>query len=302
MQLSPEFLRKLELLRVTARKVHGGRFSARHRSKKLGQGIDFADYRAYAPGDDFKDIDWNLFGRLDRLMVRLAQEETELHLHLLVDCSRSMSFDAQQGAPGQRKPAQESKASLARKVATALSYVALSRLDRVRVFPFSESLHHPLSPPRSKAQAARIHSYLSNIEHGDGTDLATVAHSFVGVAHQRGLVLILSDFLSPSGWQPALDILRHARFEPALLQVSAPEDAEPPPSGEVILRDAETGRRVRVHVTDALAQAYRQAFLEHCESLRSYARSHNLFYGHARTDQPWEEVVLGTMRAERLLI
>jgi len=298
--LSPEFLRKLELLRVTSRKVHGGRFSARHRSKKLGQGIDFADYRAYVPGDDFKDIDWNLFGRLDRLMVRLAQEETELHLHLLVDCSRSMSFEADDAAE-QGSPL-ESKASLARKVATALSYVALARLDRVRVFPFGQELHHPLTPPRSKAQAAQVHRYLESIQPGEGTDLSAVARSFVGVARQRGIVLVLSDFLSPSGWQPALDILRHARFEPALLQITTPGDGEPPPTGEVILRDAETGRRVRVQVTDMLARAYREAFLEHCESLRSYARSHNLFYGHARTDQAWEEVVLGTMRAERLLV
>jgi len=300
-QLSPEFLRKLELLRVTARKVHGGRFSARHRSKKLGQGIDFADYRPYTPGDDFKDIDWNLFGRLDRLMVRLAQEETELQLHLLVDCSRSMSFDAGEAADSLGTANTESKATLARNVATALSYVALARMDRVRVFPFAQALHHPLTPPRSKAQAARIHRYLEGIEEGEGTDLSAVARAFVGVAQQRGVVLVLSDFLSSSGWKPALDILRHARFEPALLQISAPEDSEPPPTGEVILSDAETGRRVRVQVTDGLARAYREAFLDHCEALRSYARSHNLFYGHARTDQPWEEVVLGTMRAERLL-
>ena len=89
--LNPDFLRKLEYLRVLARKVHTGRFSALQRSRKLGRGIDFADHRPYTPGDDFKDIDWNLYGRLDRFMVRLAEEETELNLYLLVDCSKSMS-------------------------------------------------------------------------------------------------------------------------------------------------------------------------------------------------------------------
>ena len=89
--LSPEFRKKLEYLRVVARSLQTGRFAALQRSKKLGRGIEFCDHRPYSPGDEFKDIDWNLYGRLDRFMVRLAREETELNLHLVVDCSASMS-------------------------------------------------------------------------------------------------------------------------------------------------------------------------------------------------------------------
>jgi len=286
LELGPDFLRKLEFLRVVARRVHTGRFSALNRSRKLGRGIDFADHRAYSPGDDFKDIDWNLFGRLDRLMVRLAEEETELNLHLLVDCSRSMS----------------AKAPWVRKVSTALAYVALAHLDRVHVWPFGEKLHAPLTPPRHKAQALQVHRYLASVAEDSSTDLEAAVRAFSGVARSRGIALVISDFLSPSGWQRPLDLLRHARYEVGLLQVSSPEELQSPSKGEVVLLDRETGRRLRVRVTERIAAAYRSAFLAHGQALQDYARSHNLFYAHGRSDQPFEEMVLRTLRAERLLV
>jgi uncharacterized protein (DUF58 family) len=298
LELGPDLLRKLEFLRVVSRRLHTGRFAALTRSRKLGRGIDFADHRPYTPGDDFKDIDWNLYGRMDRLMIRLAEEETELNLHLMVDCSRSMSAPFG-GISGEGEGL--SKADYARRVATALSYIALAHLDRAHVWPFGAGLMKPLSPPRHKAQAIQIHRYLGKIEAGEGTDLEAAARALVSVTHTRGIVLVISDFLDPSGWQSGLDVLRHARFEVGMLQVSAPEDADVPARGEVVLVDPETGKRMRVRVTERIAAAYRKAFAEHGESLQRYARAHNLFYGHARSDSPFEEMVLRTMRAERLL-
>ena len=293
-ELSPDFLRKLEYLRVVARRTHTGRFSALNRSRKLGRGIDFADHRPYAPGDDFKDIDWNLFGRLDRLMVRLAEEETELNIHLLVDCSRSMSASQVDGETSD-------KGVWARQVATALAYVALAHLDRVHVYPFGAGLHPPLTPPRHKAQAVMIHRYLRSVPADADTDLEATVRAFAGVSRGRGLAVILSDFLAPGGWQRALDLLRHARYEVGIVQVSAPGESSIDQRGEVVLLDRETGRKMRVRVTERIANLYRRAFIAHGEGLQDYARSHNLFYAHGRCDQPFEEMVLRTMRAERLL-
>ena len=228
LELSPDLLRKLEFLRVVSRRLHTGRFAALTRSRKLGRGIDFADHRPYTPGDDFKDIDWNLYGRMDRFMVRLAEEDTELNLHLLVDRSGSMA------APfgGLASAATDTtKAEYARRVATALGYIALAHLDRVHVWPFGEGLMKPLSPPRQKAQAAQIYRYLGTVEDGRGSDLEGAARALASVTQTRGIVLILSDFLAPGGWQRAVDVLRHARFEVGLLQVSAPEDADVPARG-----------------------------------------------------------------------
>jgi uncharacterized protein (DUF58 family) len=293
-ELSPEFLRKLEFLRVVARRVHTGRFSALNRSRKLGRGIDFADHRPYTPGDDFKDIDWNLYGRMDKFMVRLAEEETELNLNLLVDCSASMEASSVDGAPSD-------KAAWTRKVATALSYVALAHLDRVHVYPFGNGLHPPLTPPRHKAQAIQIHRYLRSVKPDGATDLEAAVRAFAGVSRGRGIAMVLSDFLAPGGWQRALDLLRHARYEVGILQVSAPDEGSIDERGEVVLHDRETGKRMRIRVTEKIATAYRRAFLAHGESLQAYARSHSLFYAHGRSDSPFEEMVLRTMRAERLL-
>lgn len=287
--LSPEFLRKLEYLRVVARHQHAGRFAALTRSRKLGSGIDFADHRPYTPGDDFKDIDWNLFGRLDRFMIRLAEEDTELNLYLLVDVSASMAF----GDP--------TKSEFACRVAAALSYVGLAHLDRVHLFPFGDNLLPPLHPPRNKAHAINVYRYLSSQRGAGSSDLSRSVMGFAGVARTRGVVCVLSDFLMESGWREALDILRAARFEVAVVHLSTPDESAPDLRGELLLRDAETGRHVRVRVTPALLKRYRQAFLEHGKELSSYCRRYNLFYAHARTDTPFEELVLKTFRAGRLL-
>ena len=297
--LSPEFLRKLEYLRVVARRTHAGRFAALNRSRKLGRGMDFADHRPYTPGDDFKDIDWNLFGRLDRLMVRLAQEDTELNIHLLVDCSRSMSAPPLIGLPGEGDA--DSKDVYVRKLAAALSYVALAHLDRVHIYPFGETLLRPLTPPRHKAQAIAVYRYLQQLDGGSDTRLEDVTRAFAGVERSRGIALVISDFLSPGGWETALDVLRSARFEVGMLHVTSPAEATVAVRGEVMLRDHETGRNLRVRVTDRVAAAYRQAFLDHGASLQRYARHNNLFYAHAPTDQPFEEAVLHTLRGEGVL-
>ncbi len=284
--LNPDFLRKLEYLRVVARKVHTGRFSALQRSRKLGRGIDFADHRPYTPGDDFKDIDWNLYGRLDRFMVRLAEEETELNLYLLVDCSKSMS---------------EAKARYVRQVATALAYVALAHLDRVHVYPFGDGLLRPFSPTRHKAQAVQVYRWLEAAEPVGATNIEVACSSFAGVVRGKGIAIVLSDFLAPGGWQRGLDLLRHGRFEVGILQVSDPDEADAPAKGEVLLADRETGSVRRLRITDRMASEYRKAFLAHGQALQDYARAHNLFYAHGRTDHPFEEMVLHTMRGERLL-
>ena len=298
--LNPEFLRKLEYLRVVARTVHTGRFSALQRSRKLGRGIDFADHRPYTPGDDFKDIDWTLYGRLDRLMVRLSEEDTELNIHLLVDCSLSMAAPFARDAHGALDP-QARKSVYARKVATALAYVALAHLDRVHVYPFGEGLLRPFSPTRHKAQAVQVYRWLEQAEATGATDLEAALKGFAGVARAKGIALVISDFLAPGGWTRGLDVLRHARFEVGILQISAPEEAEVPARGELVLEDRETAALRRVRVTERIAADYRRAFIAHGEALQAYARSHNLFYAHGRSDQPFEQMILRTMRAERLL-
>jgi len=288
---SRDFLRRLQVLRLVSRRLHTGRFAALTRSRKIGTGIDFADHRPYSPGDDFKNIDWTLYGRLDQLLIRLAEEETELNIYLLVDASPSMDF----GAP--------SKAEFAHKVACALTYVGLSHLDRVHIYPFGSELLPPLTPPRNAAQVFNVWRHLQRASGTGESSLARAARSFVGVARTRGVALVLSDFLMDD-WRPGLDILRSARFEVGLVHVSSPEERSVPAGSvrrEVDLRDRETGRGRRVRLSPALARRYREAVVAHGEELAAYARQYRLFYAYSGSDQPFEELVLRTFRSQRLL-
>ena len=286
-----DFLRRLQVLRLVSRRLHTGRFAALTRSRKIGTGIDFADHRPYSPGDDFKNIDWTLYGRLDQLMIRLAEEETELNIYLLVDASPSMRF----GEP--------SKADHAQKVACALAYIGLSHLDRVHLFPFGSDLLRPLTPPRNAAQVVQVWKHLQKAEGVGESSLARAAKAFVSVARTRGIVLVLSDFLMDD-WRAGLDILRSARFEVGMVQVTAPQEVSAPEGAvrrEVQLTDAETGQRRRVRLTPALARRYREMVAMHGEELAAYGRQYRVFHAYAPTDQPFEELILRTFRSQRLL-
>src|SRR5262249_10171018 len=156
-----EFLKKLEYLAIVSRKVFAGKVRAERRSRKVGAGVEFADHRDYAPGDDIRYLDWNLFGRMERLLLRLFEEEEDLHVYLLCDASGSMRT----GHPP--------KLEYASKVAAALAYVTLSNLDRVSIVPFGgDERRDPLPPARGKGRIFKVFQFLREVEAHGSTHLA----------------------------------------------------------------------------------------------------------------------------------
>src|SRR5438552_1345744 len=155
--LAPEFLRRLETLELVSKKIRAGRMKGDRLSKRKGRGSEFADFRQYAVGDDLRFLDWNLFARLERLFVRLFLEEEDLHVHLLLDVSRSMDF----GTP--------TKLLQAKRVAAALGFIGLVNLDRVAVWAFADK---PVSSPvlRGRANLPRLLNFLDNLEPGEAGD------------------------------------------------------------------------------------------------------------------------------------
>jgi len=131
-----EFLKEIEKLYIISKKVFAGRMRAERRTKKLGSGVEFAEHREYSPGDDFRYIDWNIYGRMDKLFLRLFEEEEDLHVYILLDVSNSMTM----GNPP--------KYLYAMQIGAALAYIALSNLDRVGVVPFAERTLGRLPPTR----------------------------------------------------------------------------------------------------------------------------------------------------------
>ena len=293
--LAPELLAKLELLRVATRRVHSGRYAARTRSRRLGAGIDFADHRSYTPGDDLKYVDWTLYGRLDVLMIRLSEEETELNVHLLVDLSGSMDLSIGESV-GDRK------SDLARQCSAALAYVALSNLDQVRVWPYAGELGRPLVPARKRSQVLKVWDFLGEQELEAGTDLLGAAKRFVQLSRDRGVVVLISD-LPGDDYRQACDLLLHERYDVGIVHLQTPGEVAVPLRGERFdLVDGETGEVLR-GVTRDEVDAVRKGTQDHGDELARYCRLRGVPLVQTVTGDPTdlEHLVLTLFRGRGLL-
>lgn len=279
------FMKKLEYLSLVSRRVFRGQLLAQRRTMQLGGGIEFADHRDYTPGDDFRYLDWNIFARHGELLLKRFQEEQDLHVYLFLDCSRSMSY----GEPP--------KFDYARQVCAALAYIALADLDRIAVIAFAGDIVDEFPLTRGKERILPLLRFLENVPcQGEVTDLARVATGFVHRAQRTGLAIIISDLYDPAGYQRGVDILRHRRYEPHLVQVHDPREASPNLRGDVELQDVETDTRKKVTVTERNLRQYRQIYSEFLETLRRYCRTYGLGCTHTSTEIPFDELILRMMR------
>lgn len=283
--LSSDFLSRLEHLSLVSRRVFHGELMAQRRTKRVGHGIEFADHRPYAAGDDLRYLDWNLYARHNELLLRRFHEEEDLHVYLLLDCSRSMDF----GSP--------SKFDLARQLTAALAYIALSDLDRIAVLSFADDIVNSFPLTRGKGQVLKLLQHLEQLTcRGNDTRLEQMTRRFLQHAPRRGLVLVLSDLFDPRGFIPALDVLRYNHYEPWVVQIHDPTEADPSLPGDVDLHDTETGRSRKLTVTESQKQRYRDRFEEFLNSVRRYCASWGFGCTIARTDVGMERLVLNMMR------
>jgi uncharacterized protein (DUF58 family) len=280
------FLKKLEYLYIVSKKVFAGRMRAERRTKKTGSGIEFADHRNYTLGDDFRYIDWNIYGRMDRLLLRLFEEEEDLSIYLLVDCSKSMDI----GAP-------LSKMDYALQVTAGLCYVGLANLDRVSIVPFSDDLHDRLPPERGKGRIFKVFQFLNDIDPGGMTRLGPCVTKFVHQTKRRGLVVLLSDFYDPAGYEEAINTLRYHKYEPFVVQVYDEKEANPPLHGDLTLIDCETGEPREVTISARLLQEYKQEHERYCKELEEFCTSRAVPFFKTNTKVPFDELILRIFRA-----
>jgi uncharacterized protein (DUF58 family) len=283
------FLRKLERLSVVAKRVVALHGRGERRTRRVGSGIEFADHRDYVPGDDLRRLDWNLYGRLERPLVRMFDEDEDLPVYLLVDASASMGL----GAPA--------KLRLARETAAALAYVALSNLDRVAVYPAAAGLGTGLGLLRGKAQIHPILNLLGSLRPSGSTDLAAAVSGLVQRHERRGVVVVISDFFDPAGGEQGLGRLRYGRFEPVVVQINAPDEALPALRGEVTLVDAETGEERPVTITAAVAEGYRERYQARLRGLARFCRERAIPCVQVASDHPLEDLVLRVLRGSGIL-
>lgn len=286
-----EFLKKLEVLHIISRKIASGAARAERRTKKIGSGIEFADHRAYSPGDDFRNLDWNIYMRTRKLLLRLFEEEEDLYIYFLVDCSSSMGL----GVDG------ESKLRYAKQVAAALAYVGLANLDRVAVVPFNTKLTGRLPPSRGKGQVYKVFKFLEKLRGEDSTQIKDAFRAFVSQNKRRGLAVVLSDFYDPEGFEEGLNFLRYQKFEVVAVQIYDEVELDPALRGDLSLVDCETGEVRDVTITASLMKQYREAFEAFCGELEEFCTKRRLLYFRAPIQEPFDDLVLRVFRAGAFL-
>lgn len=284
------FLGKLEQLYLLSKRIFRGEGRAERRSRQIGSSLEFADYRNYVLGDDLRSVDWNIYGRLDRLFVKLFEQEQDLHLYFLIDASASMHWQPE-------RPGIRSKLSQACHLAASLAYVGLSSLDRVDLLWFGENLAGSMGVARGKGQFHSVLDFLRRPPAPAGpTRLTPSFRSFAQRTHRRGLVFVLSDLFDSEGFEEGLDLLRYEQFETHLIQVLDPAELSPEATGDLRLVDPETGTHLDLTADEALVAGYRREMSAFLERVATYCAKRGHGYARAFTDQPFEEVVLRTLR------
>src|SRR2546422_8266524 len=285
--LEPALLRRLEGLALQVRRAVSGQMGGERRSRRRGQSVEFADFRNYTPGDDFRLIDWNAYARLDRFMLRLFTAEEELPLSLFVDLSGSMDW----GKPN--------KAETARRLAGAIAYVALAALDRVRLTVFADGPTSGGAPYRGRRAAAELFARLQSLPTGGVTNYQKLVWP---IGRQRpGMTVLITDGLGEPSIDPALAALQRAQQEGAVLQLLAPPEIAPDWSGDARLKDAETGLEREFTATPLTQGNYLRALAQRTDEIERVAHRRGLRVARHSPAQPLDQMVQITLRRLGLL-
>jgi uncharacterized protein (DUF58 family) len=300
--LTPELLRRLEQFQLLAARRAKSSAKGERRSRARGQSVEFADHRSYVPGDDFRYLDWNLFGRLDKLFLKLYEEERELPVRIFLDASESMTF----GEPR--------KFDFARQVAAAIGYVALCGFDRVSVVPFpntergtqsgqtgaitSEELasRGALRSVRGKKSSMQFFQNLNALTAGGGADFNETLRRGALEARHTGLAIVLSDFLDPTGYESGLTALVGRGFQVNCVQILAPEELAPTTFGDLRLVDSESGGLQEVTFGRYRMKAYQQTVQNFIQRLREFTTKRGINFFMAPSNMDLQDLLLKQLR------
>ena len=298
--LTPELLRRLEQFQLLAARRAKSSARGERRSRARGQSVEFADYRNYVHGDDFRYLDWNLYGRLERLFLKLYEEERELPVRIFLDASESMTF----GEPR--------KFHFARQVAAAIGYVALSGFDRVSVIPFPDPVNGANADPaarmaelaargalrsvRGKRSAIQFFQNLTALTAGGPANLNEALRRGALEARQAGVAVVLSDFLDPAGYEPGLTALVGRGFQVDLVQILAPDELSPTAFGDLRLVDSESGATQEVTFGRFRLKAYRQTVQNFMQRLREFCQARGINFFTASSSTDLQELLLKQLR------
>jgi uncharacterized protein (DUF58 family) len=280
-------LRKLRQLSLVARQVRAGAIKGERRSTHRGSSVEFADYRSYAPGDDLRRLDWNVYARLERPFIKLLEEEEDLAVHVLVDSSRSMDW----GEGSQHK------FNYALWLTAALGAIGLGAGDHVTISLLRGHESQPqYGPARGIQHLLPMLGFLADQKPGGVTELEGSLRQFSLTARRAGLVYLISDLFSSDGFFNGTKRLLSQGNEVNLLHLLHPDEIEPPLAGDLSLVDIETGQTQEVSVDGGMRRLYRQRLHTWQEQIRQDCLEHNVRYIPINTQSAWDKLVLKDFR------
>ncbi len=287
--LDADFMTRLEQLQIVSRKIHASSQKGERLSRRRGESAEFADYRNYVVGDDLRHIDWNIYARLDRLFLKLFLEEEELNVTVLLDVSKSMDW----GDP--------SKALYAKRVAAAVTYIALCNFDRVNLYAYNDRVVGSMMGLRSRRMMSRAVQFLQDVTIDGKSHFSVAAKQFALRHTQKGVALILSDFMDKGGFEEGLRYLVGRQLDIYALQILSPDELTPDLAGDLKLVDCEDEDIAEITVSKPLMDRYKSNLQAYCESLRDYCSRRGISYVMAPTNQPFEALVLNYLRQRGLV-
>lgn len=326
--LAPELAARLGQVDISSRKVFVGKLKGERRSKRRGESVEFADHRPYVSGDDLRHIDWNIFGRLDRLFLKLFLEEEDLSLHIVVDCSASMDT----GEPN--------KFLFAQRLAAALGYVGLVNLNRVAVSAIGAKLADgefgkpggpglpaglagasgqtgqetgptsagnatgllsTLRDLRGKRRLQDLSAYLMDLEPVGGMRFTDGCKRVALSRRGKGVMVLISDFMVKEGYETGLRLLRGHGYDLFAIQVLSPQEMTPTIGGDLRLKDIEDGDAAEVTISAPLLKRYQQTLNAYCNRLHEFCAQRDIVHMTVKSDTKVDSFVLDYLRRRGLL-
>lgn len=273
-----EFLNKLQQLAIISKITLADGASGNRKSKSKGSSVEFSDYREYSVGDDFRRIDWNAYGRFEKLFIKLFMEEREAPVNIFLDTSSSMDW----GNPN--------KSISSRKLAAAISYISLSNYDRISIFCTSSRLEKLKLSMRGKNSFGEILDFLENIRYGGETDLYNAVRES-NLKAGKGISIIISDLFSRGSLLDILNYLHYRKQEVHICHLLSPQEVNPDIKSSLRLVDSETGEFMDVTPTPLLLKIYTRVYNRFVSGIEELCFKRNVNYMRFETSTPVEEMI-----------
>jgi uncharacterized protein (DUF58 family) len=287
--LDPDFMARLDSLDVLSRKILKSKLQGERRSKNRGHSVEFADHRPYVAGDDLRFVDWNIYGRLEQLFLKLFLEEQDLTIHIVIDISASSSFG---------EPAKE---LFIKKLTAALAYVSLVNNNRLTISSFSEGVKGQLKNMRGRNYIGAMAEFLLSSDCEGLSHFDNSCRQLVAGRTGSGVMIVLSDFLFKEGLDSGLRRLISRQYDLYVIQVLSPEELSPELTGDLKLVDIEDTDTAEITISGALLKYYKRNITAYCNELKDFCARRGAAYVLANSADSVESLTLNYLRRIRLL-